>query len=586
MTARHHARLPPRRDLLAAEWGASRKKWAGKLPVALISPNAYPVGMANLGMQLVYHLLNQEDFVVAERFFIFQDRPPNVPPLSLESGRPLADFPIVMASISFEEDLPNLVAVLVQGGVEPLAARRKEAITAASPLVVIGGVALSVNPETAAPFADLLVIGEVEAIFSQLIESLRDGLQEPRLELLAALCRALPGCYPPALYEAVYENGRYRGHRALTGNLPARIRRAFVEDGDEAGFSRLLSPHCEFSNLFLTEMGRGCSRSCRFCAAGFVYRPPRRWTAPAILTALDARPAGIDRVGLLGMEMTPPETLEAVTRALAGEDCALSFSSLRADALSDALLALLAKSHLKSAAIAPDGCSQRLRQVINKGLSEEALLEAAERLTSAGIVKLKLYWMIGLPTETDADIAEALGLIEKIKARIDPIGQARGRICKVSLSVNCFIPKPWTPFQYHIFGGETEAKEALAVLRRRLDLFRRGLRSFANLSFHGDKPENALWQAVLAKGDRRLAPVLLDMAVSGRPWRQAMKGHGLAAEDYAALTGDGETVFPWLIVDHGLNDDYLWRDYGHALAGQTTAACQPENCRRCGVCHD
>ncbi|HBT96691.1 MAG TPA: radical SAM protein, partial [Desulfobulbaceae bacterium] len=460
------------------------------------------------------------------------------------------------------------------------------AISAVSPLVVIGGVALSVNPETAAPFADLLVIGEVETIFSQLIQMLRDGMRQPRLELLAALCRVLPGCYPPALYEAVYEDGRYQGHRALAAKLPARIRRAVAEDRDEAGFSRLLTPHCEFPDLFLVEMGRGCSRACRFCAAGFVYRPSRRWSAAAILAALAARPVGIDRIGLLGMEMTPPETLDRVTRALAGEDCALSFSSLRADALSDTLLQTLAASHLKSAAIAPDGCSQRLRQVINKGLSEEVLLAAAERLCDAGIVRLKLYFMIGLPTETDADILEAVDLVAKIKARIDPIGQARGRICDISLSVNCFVPKPWTPFQYHIFGGEHEAKAAVATCRRRLNLFRRGLRGVANLSFHDDKPENALWQAVLAKGDRRLAPVLLDMARCRRPFRQAMKSHGLAPENYAALTGDAETAFPWLILDHGLNGDYLWREYSRALAGLPTAPCQPQSCRRCGVCHD
>ena len=583
MTARNHLRIPPRRDLLAAERGTSRKKWTGKLPAALIYPNTYPVGMANLGMQTVYHLLNQEDFFVAERFFAPEK---GVPPLSFESGRPLADFPIVMATISFEEDLPAFVAMLYAGGVEALAERREAAISPASPLVIAGGVALSVNPEIVAPFADLLVIGEVEAIFSELIQRLGDGLGQPRLELLAALGRSLPGCYPPALYDAVYEDGRYRRHQARAEGLPARIRRAFPETLASAGFSRLLSPHCEFSNLFLTEMGRGCSRSCRFCAAGFVYRPPRRWDTAAIFAALAAKPAGIDRIGLLGMEMAPPETLDAVAAALAGENCALSFSSLRADALSDSLLALLAKSHLKSVALAPDGCSQRLRQAINKDLSEEALLDAAGRLVAAGIVRLKLYWMIGLPTESDADILEAARLVGKIKERIDPIGRARGRICHLTLSVNCFVPKPWTPLQYHIFGGEPDAKAAVAGLRRRLTLFRQAVQGLANLSFHSQDPASVLWQAVLAKGDRRLAPVILDMAMSGRPWTQAMKRHGLTAADYAALSGDAETPLPWLILDHGLQDDYLWREYERALAGQTTAPCQPASCRRCGVCHD
>ena len=586
MAARNHARLPPRRDLLAAERGVSRKKWTGRLPVALIYPSTYPVGMANLGMQLVYHLLNQEDSLVAERFFASEDGSLNGPPLSLESGRPLADFPMVMASVSFEEDLPTLATILIQGGVEALAARRQAFISAASPLVVIGGVALAVNPEVAAPFADLLVIGEAEAIFSLLIQMLQENLREPRLELLAAICRALPGCYPPALYETVYVQGVFAGHRPLAEDLPARIRRAFPENLDEAGYSRLLTPNCEFANLFLTEMGRGCSRSCRFCAAGFVYRPPRQWTAEAIAGALAARPTGVNRVGLLGMETAPPETLDGVTRALANENCALSFSSLRADALSDSLLGLLAQSHLKSVAIAPDGCSQRLRQVINKGLSEQALLDAAGRLAAAGIVKLKLYWMVGLPTEGDDDIYEAALLVEKIKAAIDPLGRARGRVCEISLSVNCFVPKPWTPFQYHIFGGEPDGKDAVAGLRRRLDLFRRAVRGLANVRFRHDKPENTLWQAILAKGDRRLAPVLLDMAVSGRPWTQAMKRHGLAVADYAALTGGAGTIFPWMILDHGLKDGYLWREYQHALAGRATAPCQPAHCRRCGVCHD
>jgi len=584
VTARNHVRIPPRRELLAAERGASRKKWTGKLPVALIYPNAYPVGMANLGMQLVYHLLNQEDFFVAERFFAPEE---GVSPLSFESGRPLANFPIIMATISFEEDLPAFVAMLYTGGIETLSERREAAISPASPLVIVGGVALSVNPEIVAPFADLLVIGEVEAIFSELIQRLRDGLQQPRLELLAALCRALPGCYPPALYDVVYdERGRYRRHQALAEGLPARIRRAFPATLASAGFSRLLTPHCEFSNLFLTEMGRGCSRSCRFCAAGFVYRPPRRWDTAAIFAALAAKPEGIDRIGLLGMEMAPPETLDAVTAALAGENCALSFSSLRADALSDSLLELLAKSHLKSVALAPDGCSERLRQVINKDLSENDLLSAAERLVAAGIVRLKLYWMIGLPTETDADILEAARLVAKIKEKIDAIGRARGRICHMTLSVNSFVPKPWTPLQYHLFGGEPDAKAAVAGLRRRLGLFRQTVQKMANLSFHGQDPASVLWQAVLAKGDRRLASVLLDMATSGRPWTQAMKRHGLSAADYAALGGDAETPLPWQILDHGLENDYLWREYGRALAGQTTAPCQPATCRRCGVCHD
>ncbi|MDR3089104.1 MAG: radical SAM protein [Desulfobulbaceae bacterium] len=587
MAVRNHPHPPLRRELLAAERGGIHKKWTGKLPVALIYPSDYAVGMANLGMQLIYHLLNQDAALVAERFFV--DARSAAPPRSLESGRPLTDFPLIMACLSFEQDLPALVALLVAAGVEPLAAKRPEEISAEAPLLIVGGVALSVNPEIVAPFADLLVIGEAEAISAELLAALRNMWEHPprrRLEFLTAVARALPGCYPPTLYEVVYEHGRYLRHQALAEGLPARIRRAFPEALTSAGFSRLLTPNCEFSDLFLTEMGRGCSRACRFCAAGFVYRPPRRWTTAAVLAALSERPQGIGRVGLLGMEMTAPETLEAVTTALSDQHCALSFSSLRADALNDSLLTLLARSDLKSVAIAPDGCSERLRRVINKGLAEHDLLSAAERLVAAGIVRLKLYWMVGLPTETDADILEAACLIGKIKARIDPLGRARGRVCQLVLSVNCFVPKPWTPFQYHIFGDSPDPKEAVAELRRRLRLFRQAVRECANTSFHHDKPENTLWQAVLAKGDRRLAPAILDMAMRGRPWTQALKNHDLTTADFTSQGSRADTPLPWMILDHGLNDEYLRRDYERALAEKTTAPCQPATCRRCGVCHD
>ena len=312
-----------------------------------------------------------------------------------------------------------------------------------------------------------------------------------------------------------------------------------------------------------------------------------------MVEGLKARFTDIDRVGLLGMEMADSAALEQISTYLKESGCALSFSSLRADRLSDHLIDLLGVSELKSVAIAPDGSSERLRRVINKGLDETDLLEAAERLVTAGIFKLKLYLMIGLPSETDEDLLEAVNLVGKIKERIDRIGKERGRLTEIVISVNCFAPKPWTPFQFHPFGmsfspesnKEGSAKEAVNELKRRQKVLRNGLSSMANVHLQFDKPDSVLFQAVLSRGDRRLAEVLLTMADTGCSWKQAMKQHDLTAEEYAVRAFRQTSWFPWYVIDHGIDHDYLWQEYQRAFDEKLTLACDTSICRRCGVCH-
>ena len=200
--------------------------------------------------------------------------------------------------------------------------------------------------------------------------------------------------------------------------------------------------------------------------------------------------------------------------------------------------------------------------------------------------------MIGLPTETDDDLQEFLDLVAGIKRRIDPIGRARGRLCEIRISVNCFAPKPWTPFQFHLFGmsdplppGEVgEARQAVAGLKRKQGLLRAGIAPMANIHLSHDKPEQVLFQAVLARGDRRLAPVLLDMAADGRPWKQAMAGRKLTPEQFAVQGHGADSAFPWEIIDHGIGRDYLWQEYTRAFAEKTSAPCDTRVCHRCGVC--
>ena len=244
-------------------------------------------------------------------------------------------------------------------------------------------------------------------------------------------------------------------------------------------------------------------------------------------------------------------------------------------------------------AIAPDGASERLRRVINKGLTEQDLLAAAEKLVAAGIVHLKLYVMIGLPTETEDDLDELIGMIRLMQDRILPIGRKRGRVCELSLSVNCFVPKPWTPFQYLSYGGlsREEAGEsrteqqAIMALKGKIRYLRKGLAGLANLHLKADGPERTLTQAVLARGDRRLGPVLFDLA-RGDTLKRAMKNHGRRPWEYAIRPREREELFPWEIVDHGLRKDYLWQELARSFAELPTIPCLPAVCRRCGVCHE
>ena len=562
------------------------------MPVALVYPNSYAVGMSNLGFQLVYSLISEDESFVCERFFLPSEGEPF---RSLESGRMLTDFPLVFFSLSFEHDYLHLVHLLLTSRIAPLAADRPSQIGPGSPLVVCGGVATFMNPEPLAPFIDLFIIGEAEAVLGDLLDLLRSAREGGEREtVLRTIMRSLPGCYAPAFYTPRYDDGgRFIGNEAAP-DLPKRIRKVMLSSCGTAAHSQVLTPVAEFSDLYLTELGRGCSRGCRFCAAGYIYRPPRLWDRDQVIAGLAERPERIRRIGLLGMEMAGPETLADISGYLRDNGCSLSFSSLRADRISDSLLELLAASNLKSVAIAPDGASERLRRVINKGLTEEDLLRAAERLVKAGLSKLKLYLMIGLPSETLDDLQEMLDFIGKLKERIMPVGRDRGRLCEISLSVNCFTPKPWTPFQFHPFGisqqlapGETRTgAEALRQLKKKITFLRKGLAGRANVHFHCESPDKVFFQAVLARGDRRLAPVLLDMAREMIPWNQAMKNRGLSPETFAVCGHGQDDVFPWYIIDHGIEHGFLWREYLKSFRAEATRPCEPERCRLCGVCHD
>jgi radical SAM superfamily enzyme YgiQ (UPF0313 family) len=568
---------PTKEVLVSAERGGRRKKWKDRLPVALVFPNTYLVGMSNLGFQMVYSLLNADEDIVCERFFF---PPPNEQLRSVESSRPLSDFPLLFASFSFEADYVNFVAMLLQAGINPRSEDRKRqnrVAAAGVPLIVGGGVATFINPEPLAEFIDLFLIGEAEPVFGRLTEKLKKRmLLEDRSEILKQVAGRVPGCYVPALYSVSYNTDQTVAAYNAAPGAPVPVKKVVQATCRLAGHSQLYSPAAEFSDLHMVELGRGCSRGCRFCAAGFVYRPPRLWPTDAIVAALEKKPKEIERIGLLGMEMTGAEELGRIASFIFDKGCTLSFSSLRADALSEPLVKLLGRSGLKTATIAPDGTSERLRRVINKGISEQDILAAAATLFAAGLNNLKLYVMIGLPTEEESDLDELVALLEKLRKLQVTAGRSAKKMTQLTMSVNCFIPKAWTPFQYASF---TDPQ----VLKKRLQRLKARVSRLPNVRMLADKPENAFSQAVLARGDRRLSAVLLLMA-KGLGQRQAMKKTGLDGKWYAMRERPADEIFPWDIIDHGIKKQYLYEEYRRGLAARTTRCCLTGDCHRCGVC--
>jgi radical SAM superfamily enzyme YgiQ (UPF0313 family) len=574
------------REQLFHEKGSIKKKWKNRVPIALIYPNKYALGMSNLGFQIVYELLNQNDSIVAERVFLPES---GAKPLSLESSRPLADFPLLFFSVSFEQDFQHLIMLLEMSGISSLASERtykSKNITAEAaggqPLVVAGGVATFMNPEPLASFVDLFIIGEAEPVLPSLMNYLLKGIDRVnKVELLEEVGVNLPGCYIPALYDVTYgSDGIVLANTPKDefAQLPKRIKKVLMDSpGNIAGHSSILTPHAEFSDLFMAELGRGCSRGCRFCAAGFIYRPPRLWQAQSIINAIDSRPEDSSRIGLLGMEMVQSKDMTLIADYLSKQSCSLSFSSLRADIINSSLLELLGGSNLKSAAIAPDGASERLRLVINKGITENDILTAAEILVKKGIRNLKLYFMIGLPTESQPDLDEMINLVMMVKKKILSIGRAKGRLSTLTLSINCFIPKPWTPFEFH-------PMEEVGCLKKKLKFLRKKIAPEPNIRIKSESPEKAFFQATLSRGDRRVGQAIFTKVHNNCSWRQAFKKEGLNPDDYTLRQRGAFEYFPWEIIDHGIERKYLWSEYQKALEGKTTNPCDTSRCKRCGVC--
>ena len=512
--------------------------------MALGYPNTYAVGMASLGFQTVYRLFNENESTACER--VFTDSTERSGPVSLESGRPLKSFDILAFSLSFESDYLNVLSLLDAGGVPLLSSER----TGAHPLVIAGGVASFINPEPLAPFVDLFLLGEAEAVLPGFL-----GMFDPkrdRAEMLADMARSLPGAYVPSLYIPEWDkNGHLVSFSPISG-APEKVRRAYAKDAaDFPTESSFVSPDAAFDS-FLVEVARGCPHGCRFCAAGYVYRPIRFRPLETLKACVDRGLSLTSKIGLLGAAVTDLPCLSELCRYAVERGARLAFSSLRADAMTPEIARAIASAGAKTATIAPDAGSERMRRVIGKGISEDDVLNAAEMLVAAGVPNLKLYFMAGLPHETEADVDAIAALTRRVKGAF--LGQSRkkGRMGQIVVNVSSFVPKPVTPFQW----AAMDPVETLALKMKRI---REGLKGLANVTARTDVPRHAFIQALLSRGDRRTGEILAAALKNRGNWPMTFKESGLDPAFYVNRERPATELFPWDFIEQDVSKKTLRR---------------------------
>jgi radical SAM superfamily enzyme YgiQ (UPF0313 family) len=555
------------RGVLSREAGFVRKPHGGRLRVALSFPNSYWVGMSNLGLQTVYQLFNADERVVCERVFLpgkqeldafVSGREPFV---TIESQTPVRQFDVLAFSLSFEWDYTNVVTMLRLAGLEP----RADRCDRRDPLVVIGGAVTFLNPEPLAPFADVIAAGEAELLVPALVDAFADEDSRDRQKLLTRLA-AQRGFYVPSFYDVSYGGpGRVAAITPRPGTgASAPVGKAAIKAAArlDPPATSIFTPDTEFGSRLLIEVVRGCANLCRFCWAGYNYLPVRPFSADRILDiAQRARPYA-DRAGLVSIALCDHPDIERIIGGLIDMGYSVSPASLRLDDLTEAIVTLLRKGGERSITIAPETGSDRLRRVINKTVTNEQILDKSDLIFRTGFENLKLYFMIGLPTETDEDLVAIRDLTLAIRDRM-LANAAPGRVGRIVASVNPLIPKPGTTYQWMPM---TDAR----VIDAKIERLRALVKDDEHVYFNIKSERHSFYQGLLSLGDRRVADVIEIAERNGHNWRAAVAESGIDADAYLYRDRSGDDFLPWHIIDGAEKTAFFRRELAKGAEAETT----------------
>ncbi len=554
------------REVLSKEVGYVSKPHGGRLRVALVFPNTYFVGMSNLGFQTIYKLFNAEDGIVCERVFL----PPKTevaaqlasggPLVTLESQTPVRDFDIVAFSVSFEWDYTNVLTLLRLAGIPA----RAEARTHLDPLVMIGGAVTFVNPEPLALFADVIAAGEGEALVPPLVRAFKSATD--REDLLRRLV-AERGYYVPSFYDVHYRaDGTIERFAPRDGTgAPRVVQKAALKTTEavDPPATSIFTPDTEFGSRFLIEVVRGCANLCRFCWAGYNYLPVRPFPKDRILQLAAQARAYSDKCGLVSIALCDHPDIEEILESLVEMGFGISPASLRLDDITPTILRLLRASGERTITIAPETGSDRMRRVVNKTVTNDEILSAAEMIFASGMESLKLYFMIGIPTETDEDLVAIRDLTLQLRDIMVKHARERGRIGRIVGSVNPLVPKPGTAYQRLPMENDSSIEHKIRRIRSLMA-------NIDNVYFNIKSERHSFYQALLSLGDRRVAPAIEVAERNGGNWRAAVAEAGVDADFFVFRDRSADSVLPWDIIDGGMKDTFFRSEFEKSLREEWT----------------